>query len=132
RTRFRRRREGLGAAQRVASTTASYEHLIPGRRDDDDHREPDRLITGVAVAVVQAAGKPGALAGRDRVLIAADRDRQHAGVDPHHLAGTRYVRLAAERLAGHDLPVPQFGCPGHVGGAQNRTDSAGLALPYNA
>jgi len=82
--------------------------------------------------VLEAARKPGALPGHDDVLVTADRDGKRTGLDPYHLAGAGYVRLAAERLAGHDLPAPQLGGPWRVGGAEYRPGAAGLALPQHA
>jgi hypothetical protein len=79
--------------------------------------------------VLETAGKPGTLAGHDAVLTAANRDGERAGLDPHHLAGTRYMLLAAERLAGHYLPAPQFSAPRWVGGAEYLAGAAGLAVP---
>ena len=80
--------------------------LSLGRRDDDDHGEPGRLLAVVAVAVRAAGREPGALARPDRIPFPGDGQGQAAGLDPDHLAGGRRVRVAAELLARHHLPAP--------------------------
>ncbi len=106
--------------------------LFLGRRDDDDHGEAHRLRALVAVAVRAAGRKPGALARAHRVALARHRQRQRARLHPGHLARGRSVRVAAERLAGHHLPVPQLDRPRRVGGADDRPATAGRAAPEHA
>jgi predicted NBD/HSP70 family sugar kinase len=80
--------------------------LSLGRRDDDDHGEPGRLLAVVAVAVRAAGREPGALARLDGMPFPGDGQGQAARLDPDHLAGGRRVRVAAELLARHHLPPP--------------------------
>jgi glucokinase len=80
--------------------------LSLGRRDDHHHGETHRLLALVAVTVWSAGGEAGALARSESVALARDRQRQRSLPDPDHLAGGGRVRVTAERLPGHDLPVP--------------------------
>jgi len=64
--------------------------------------------------------------------LAGDRQGQAARLHPDHLASGRCVRVTAELLAGHHLPVPQFDRPRRVGGAEDRAGAAGRAAPQHA
>jgi glucokinase len=102
------------------------------RRDQYHHGEAYGLLALVAVAVRAAGGEPGALAGSERVALPGDGQGQGALLHPDHLAGGGRVRVAAERLPGHDLPPPQLDRPGRIGRADDRPGSPGRPAPEHA
>ena len=106
--------------------------LSVGRRDEYHHGEPHWLRTLVAVAVRAAGGEPGALAGPEGVALPGDRQRQGALLHPDHLAGGGRVRVAAEGLPGHHLPLPQLDRPGRIGRADDRPGAPGRPAPEHA
>jgi predicted NBD/HSP70 family sugar kinase len=106
--------------------------LSVGRRDEYDHDEAHWLLALVAVAVRAAGGETGALAGPERVSLPGDGQRQGALLHPDHLAGGGRVRVTAERLPGHDLPLPQLDRPGRVGRADDRPGAPGRPAPEHA
>ncbi len=103
--------------------------LSLGGRDDDNHDETDRLVALVAVAVRTAGREAGALALADGMTLAGHRQRERARLDPHHLPGSGRMRVAAEGLAGHQLPSPQLDRPGWVGRADDRPRAARRPAP---
>ncbi len=106
--------------------------LSLGRGDDHHHDETDRLLPLVAVPVRAAGREAGALTGPERVALACDRQRECALPDPGHLAAGRRVRVTTERLAGHDLPLPQLGRPRRVRCADDRPRAPGRPAPEHA
>jgi hypothetical protein len=65
-------------------------------------------------------------------MLPGDGQGQLAILHPGHFASGRRVRVAAERLAGHDLPVPQLHGPRRVGRADDRARAAGRAAPEDS
>jgi hypothetical protein len=65
------------------------------------------------------------------MLLPGDGQGQLARFYPGHLAGGRRVRVATERLPGHDLPAPQLHRPRRVRGADDRARAAGRAAPQD-
>jgi glucokinase len=102
------------------------------RGDDDHHGEADRLGPFVGVTVRAAGREAATLAGPDLVALGGDRQGQGALLDPGHLTGGRRVRVAAERLAGHDFPVPQLDRPRRVRRADDRPGASGRPAPEHA
>jgi glucokinase len=103
--------------------------LSLGGRDEHHHSETHRLLALVAVPVRSAGGEAGTLARPERVALPGDRQRHGALLDPDHLAGGGRVRVTAERLPGHDLPLPQLDRPGRVGRADDRPGAPGWPAP---
>jgi glucokinase len=108
------------------------ESLSLGGRDEHHHGEVDGLLAFVAVMVRAAAREAGALAGPERMTLAGHGQRQGAILDPGHLTGGRRVRVAAERLSGHDLPPPQLDRPRRVSCADDRPAAARRPAPEHA